>query len=208
MYDCSNLLFSKAEFVGGYPEEVTLPEMDVPEICFVGRSNSGKSTMINFLTNRKKLARVSNTPGRTQHINLFALGGGMMMLADLPGYGYARAPRSMKKGWLDHIDRYLCSRKNLVWAFLLIDSRRGIMPIDIDFMHSLQEYRVPFQILITKSDKIKQSDVDALKGCVCKDASLYNDGIPINVIVTSAKKNRGLSGVCDELCKIVENIAS
>ncbi len=148
------LFAGEVSFVKGVVAMSGLPAADRPEICFAGRSNVGKSSLINALTGRKALARASNTPGRTQEINYFALGG-HFYLVDLPGYGYANAPLDKVRQWQALLKRYLAGRATLRRAFVLIDSRHGIKPVDDEIMTLLDSAAVTFQCVLTKADKIK-----------------------------------------------------
>ncbi len=145
-------------FVAGAAEAARLPEPVLPEVAFVGRSNVGKSTLINALTYRKKLARTSNTPGRTQQINFFDLGG-RLMLVDLPGYGYAKVSRSDTESWGRLIDVYLSDRPNLLRCFVLVDSRHGIKDTDRQMIGMLDRYHIPSQLILTKTDKATKAEL-------------------------------------------------
>lgn len=138
-----------------------LPDADLPEVAFAGRSNVGKSSLLNALTGRKALARTSNTPGRTRELNFFDLGG-RLRLVDLPGYGYARASKTEVKAWTNLIRDYLRGRINLRRVCMLIDSRHGLKPVDIEIMNLLDEAAVPYQIIFTKTDKIKPTELEKL----------------------------------------------
>src|ERR1700744_2031022 len=139
-------------FVTGAADPKGLPPPGVPEIAFAGRSNVGKSSLINALAGRKALARVSNTPGRTQQVNFFSVDE-KMMIVDLPGYGYAAAPKDTVAGWTDLIKLYLKGRVTLRHVLLLIDGRHGVKANDHEVMTMLDRAAVPFQIVLTKADK-------------------------------------------------------
>ena len=141
------------EFIRGTSAPGDYPTAGKPEICFAGRSNVGKSSLINAVTRRRKLARTSNSPGRTREINFFSTGGNRI-LVDLPGYGYAKMSKSELNRCSALIDDYLRERATLRRLFLLIDSRRGILPLDHEFMRHLDEAAVAFQIIMTKTDKL------------------------------------------------------
>jgi len=150
-----NWLFAQeCKFVIGAAALDQIPPFDAPEIAFVGRSNVGKSSLINALTNRKTLVKVSNTPGRTQQLNFFNLAE-KLMLVDLPGYGYAKESRSKVRVWQKLIKDYLRGRANLRRVCLLIDSRHGIKENDLEIMDMLDESAVPYQLIFTKIDKVK-----------------------------------------------------
>lgn len=146
------------EFVAGAATADRLPPPVLPEVAFVGRSNVGKSSLINALTYRKKLARTSNTPGRTQQINFFDLGG-RLMLVDLPGYGYAKVSRSDTEAWGQLIDAYLADRPNLLRVCVLIDSRHGIKDSDLQMVGMLDNYHMPAQLVLTKTDKASKAEL-------------------------------------------------
>ena len=143
-----------AEFVISNSEVAKCPDTKLPEYAFIGRSNVGKSSLINMLTNRKDLAKTSGRPGKTQLINHFLINH-EWHLVDLPGYGYARVSKSSKKTFQKFITAYFRERKQLVCAFVLIDSRHKPQPIDLEFMHWLGENQIPFCIIFTKADKLK-----------------------------------------------------
>src|SRR5204862_4256589 len=139
-----------------------LPVIKGTEIAFAGRSNAGKSSLINTLTGHKELARASNTPGRTRELNFFSLGGGKLTLVDMPGYGYAKAPKVEVKKWQGLLKAYLRGRPGLTRVFVLIDARHGVTAIDQEMFKLLDESAVTFQLVLTKSDKIPVHDEAAL----------------------------------------------
>ena len=152
--EAARLLFAgPVDFVKGVVAMDGMPAADRPEVCFAGRSNVGKSSLINALTGRKGIARASNTPGRTQEINYFALGE-RGYLVDLPGYGYAHAPLPVVKKWQALLKAYLAGRPTLRRAFALIDARHGVKPVDHEIMTLLDRSAVPFQVVVTKADKV------------------------------------------------------
>jgi GTP-binding protein len=157
--DAARRLFSgPCDFVFGATD--SLPESDLPEVAFVGRSNVGKSSLINALTNRKTLARVSQTPGRTRQINFFRLSD-CLMLVDLPGYGFAQASKALAEQWQQSIFAYLNGRARLQRVILLIDARRGIMPTDADAMALLDRAAVSYAAALTKIDTLKPAELAA-----------------------------------------------
>ncbi|MBT4941062.1 MAG: YihA family ribosome biogenesis GTP-binding protein, partial [Rhodospirillaceae bacterium] len=155
------LFAQNCEFLISAASFEQLPDSELPEIAFAGRSNVGKSSLLNALTGRKNLARTSNTPGRTQQVNFFDLGG-RMMLTDLPGYGYARATKSVVEKWTRLIKSYLKGRVQLRRVCLLIDSRHGLKATDHEAMDLMDGAAVAYQIILTKCDKIKASELEKL----------------------------------------------
>lgn len=151
--EAGRLLFAgPVDFLKGVVAMDGLPAADRPEVCFAGRSNVGKSTLINAITGRKALARASNTPGRTQEVNYFSLGESHY-LVDLPGYGYAEAPKPLVERWQELMRSYLAGRQTLRRAFLLVDARHGLKPVDSEIMTLLDRSAVAFQVVLTKADK-------------------------------------------------------
>ena len=168
-----------------------LPPADRTEVCFAGRSNVGKSTLINALTGRKGLARASNTPGRTQEINYFTLTDAFY-LVDLPGYGYAEAPLPVVKQWQALLKSYLQGRATLRRAFVLIDARHGAKPVDDEIMSLLDVAAVPFQTVLTKADKVKAKDLDASLARTRTALAKHPAAFP-EMILTSSEKGDGIA---------------
>ena len=167
-----------------------LPDTDLPEIAFAGRSNVGKSSLLNALTGRKNLARTSNTPGRTQQVNFFDLGG-RVMLTDLPGYGYAKAAKSVVDQWTRLIKSYLRGRVQLRRVCLLIDSRHGLKDTDREAMALMDEVAVAYQIVLTKCDKIKATELEKLLAKTDKEITKHVAAHP-EILVTSSFKSLGI----------------
>ncbi len=189
--EAGRLLFRReTRFLKGVVALDGLPPDDRGEVCFAGRSNVGKSSLINALTGRKGLARASNTPGRTQEINYFVLED--LYLVDLPGYGFANAPVKVVEGWQALMRAYLGGRATLRRAFLLIDHRHGPKPVDEEIMALLDRAAVPFQAVLTKADKVKEKDrpgvLEALRAALSKHPAAYPE-----IIVTSSETGGGLA---------------
>ena len=178
-----------------------LPPLSLPEVCFAGRSNVGKSSLINALTGRKMLAKVSNTPGRTQCLNYFNIGE-KLYLVDMPGYGYAEAPKSLVKQWQGLIRDYLLGRSTLKRVFILIDSRHGIKENDRAMMTLLDECGVNYQVVLTKADKISALKLSECYDHVTKDLQKHPAAHPI-LITTSCEKNQGINVVQDEIAAFI-----
>ena len=189
--EAGRLLFAgPVDFVKGVVAMSGLPPADRLEVCFAGRSNVGKSSLINALTGRKSLARASNTPGRTQEINYFALGA-ERFLVDLPGYGYAEAPLPVVEKWQRLLKNYLQGRQTLRRAFVLIDTRHGVKAVDAEILTMLDKAAVTFQVVLTKADKVSRADREAtiaqVQGALAKHPAAYNE-----LVVTSSEKGDGI----------------
>ena len=185
------LLFAgETDFVKGVVAMDGLPDADRMEVCFAGRSNVGKSTLINALTGRKGLARASNTPGRTQEINYFTAGE-EHYLVDLPGYGYANAPLPVVEKWQRLLKQYLSGRQTLRRAFVLIDARHGVKKVDEEIMSLLDSSAVIFQAVLTKADKVKEKDrfevLEQVKSKLAAHPAAYPE-----LVVTSSEKGWGI----------------
>ncbi len=189
--ETGRLLFARqVEFMLSVVNLDQLPLTDRPEICFAGRSNVGKSSLINALTNRKGIARASNTPGRTRELNYFNVDD-RLNLVDLPGYGYARASKSDIANWTRLTRAFLRGRAELRRVFLLIDSRHGIKPTDIELMEMLDESAVTYQLVLTKIDKIKTAELDKVKRRTSRTIGKRPAAHP-ELMVTSSEKKTGL----------------
>ena len=165
-----------------------LPDPVLPEICFAGRSNVGKSSLINAVTGRKNLARASNTPGRTRELNYFNVSD-RIRIVDLPGYGYARASKTDIAKWTKLTFAFLRGRAPLRRVFCLIDSRRGIKDTDLELMAMLDEAAVPYQIVLTKIDKLKKGELDKVRSQVQAKIAKRPAAHPVVIETSSAKKN-------------------
>lgn len=195
------LFAGKCEFVLGVAKLEQLPLSEWPEIAFAGRSNVGKSSLINAVTGKKGLAKTSNTPGRTQQLNYFNLAD-RMHLVDLPGYGYAEAPESTVKQWQKVIFAYLQGRVNLKRVFVLIDSRHGIKKSDREIMELLDKAAVTYQLVLTKTDKISTTALQKVKNEleteVGKHAAAYS-----TVLATSSEKKSGIDLLQAEIASLL-----
>ncbi|WP_299589065.1 ribosome biogenesis GTP-binding protein YihA/YsxC [uncultured Tateyamaria sp.] len=186
------LLFAgETEFVKGVVAMSGLPSADRMEVCFAGRSNVGKSSLINALTGRKGLARASNTPGRTQEINYFTAGESHYIV-DLPGYGYANAPLPIVAKWQKLLKQYLSGRQTLRRAFVLIDARHGVKKVDEEILSLLDSAAVTFQCVLTKTDKVKARDRDAVLAQTRAALAKHPAAFP-ELILTSSEKGDGIA---------------
>ena len=184
------LFAGQTDFLKGLVAMSGLPADDRLEICFAGRSNVGKSTLINAVTGRKALARTSNTPGRTQEINFFTVSNSHY-LVDLPGYGYANAPVAVVEKWQQLLKQYLSGRQSLRRAFVLIDSRHGIKKVDDQILSLLDSAAVTFQVVLTKADKIKDSEREKTLQQVTKALQAHPAAFP-EILITSSEKGWGI----------------
>ena len=186
------LFAGRVEFLKSAPALKFLPDPDVPEIAFAGRSNVGKSSLLNALTGRKSIARTSVTPGRTQELNFFDVGDPTAIrLVDMPGYGFAKAPPKVVETWRRLVRDYLRGRVVLKRTLLLIDSRHGVKPVDDDMMQMLDEAGVGYRIVLTKADKIKASELEAVTAATIAAARKRTAAYP-EIIVTSSEKKMGI----------------
>ena len=185
------LFAGPVDFVKGVVAMDGLPDADRPEVCFAGRSNVGKSSLINALTGRKGIARASNTPGRTQEINFFALGE-RAYLVDLPGYGFAKAPLAVVSKWQQLLKAYLSGRPTLRRAFALIDARHGVKDVDHEIMRLLDRAAVPFQVVLTKADKIGATTLAETVAQVEEALQKHPAAYP-EMIITSSETGRGIA---------------
>lgn len=189
--EAGRLLFAgPVDFLKGVVGMEHLPPGDRLEVCFAGRSNVGKSSLINALTGRKSLARASNTPGRTQEINFFTLGE-TRYLVDLPGYGFAEAPVAVVEKWQRLLKAYLSGRANLRRAFVLIDARHGVKAVDEEILALLDRSAVTFQAVLTKVDKILAPEREKVLAQVRTALSRHPAAYP-EIIVTSSEKGEGI----------------
>ena len=191
------LFAREARFVAGASEPAMLPVEGLPEIAFAGRSNVGKSSLVNALTGRRMLARTSGAPGRTRQINFFDLGE-QLMLVDLPGYGYADAPKTAIKAWTGLVRHYLRTRAALRRVCLLVDSRHGIKEIDRPLMSMLDAAGVSYQIVLTKIDKVASADLARVVDRVAAELAAHS-AAHVEVYLTSAVERRGIAELQETL---------
>jgi GTP-binding protein len=177
----------KAIYIISSPDYTLCPAANLPEVAFIGRSNVGKSSLINMLSNKKELAKVSRSPGKTQMINHFTINDEMYWV-DLPGYGFAKVSQGKRKDWKKMIMDYLEKRENLATVFVLIDSRVTPQKIDIDFINSLGEKAIPFNIVFTKADKNKQTEVTYNVKMQLAELKKYWAELPTHYVTSSEKR--------------------
>ena len=179
-------------FLKSAPELRFLPDPTVPEIAFAGRSNVGKSSLLNRLTNRKALARTSVTPGRTQELNFFEVGAPVVLrLVDMPGYGFAKAPKDVARKWRYLINDYLRGRQVLKRALVLVDSRHGLKEIDHEVMKMLDEAAVGYRLVLTKADKIKPTALAEVEARTAEEARRHPAAHP-EILATSSETGQGM----------------
>ena len=200
--ELGRLLFSReTSFVKGVVDMQGLPSPDKIEVCFSGRSNVGKSSLINALTGRKGLARASNTPGRTQEINFFSIPE-THYLVDLPGYGYANAPIKVVEKWQNLLKQYLAGRQSLRRAFVLVDARHGVKKVDTEIMYMLDSSAVTFQVVLTKLDKVKEKDQENILEQVRTSLQKHPAAFP-DIILTSSEKGWGIQTLRSVIAMLV-----
>ncbi len=202
MIKSPDYLFNACIFIRSVADVKQLPAADRNEVALAGRSNVGKSSLINALTGRKTLAKTSHTPGRTQQLNFFDMGE-RMYLVDMPGYGFAKVGKAIKRDWNRLIREYLRGRPNLRCVFVLVDSRHGVKENDTDFFNFLDEMAVPYRIVLTKTDKIKS---DALEKIIedTKNALKKHTAAFPEILTTSAREGLGI----EELRGIIAGYAA
>ena len=204
MTEFSRKLFAgPCDFFWGTGNIASLPPQSLPEVAFVGRSNVGKSSLVNALTGRKTLARVSQTPGRTRELNFFNLGG-KLILVDLPGYGYAKASRTLAMEWQSLIFAYLSGRASLRRVALLIDARRGLMDTDLAVMELLDRAAVSYALVLTKADEQSPAGLDKVVAAVSAEAKTHTAAL-VELFPTSSLKNKGLEPLREHLAALAKD---
>ena len=187
------LFAGPVEFLKSAPSLQFLPDPDYPEVAFAGRSNVGKSSLLNAITNRKALARTSNTPGRTQELNFFDIGEPpVLRFVDMPGYGFAEAPKPLVKRWRFLVNDYLRGRAALKRAIVLVDSRHGLKPVDREVMAMLDEAAVSYQLVLTKADKVKPTALETVVAETAAEAARHPAAHP-HLIATSSETGAGIA---------------
>ena len=187
------LFAGPVSFLKSAPGLAFLPEADLPEVAFAGRSNVGKSSLLNALTGRSSLARTSNTPGRTQELNFFEVGSPpRLRLVDMPGYGFAKAPKDIARKWRFLVNDYLRGRRTLKRALLLIDARHGVKDVDREVMTMLDGAAVSYHLLLTKTDKVKDDALVAVLHAVAAEARAHPAAHP-DILATSSETQLGIA---------------
>lgn len=187
------LFAGRVEFLKSAPSLQFLPDAEVPEIAFAGRSNVGKSSLLNAITGRKAIARTSVTPGRTQELNFFEVGEPTRLrLVDMPGYGFAKAPLKVVENWRRLVRDFLRGRQVLKRTLVLIDSRHGVKDVDREMMKMLDESAVGYRLVLTKADKIKASELEAVLAATQVEARKHPAAFPV-IHVTSSEKGMGIA---------------
>lgn len=194
-----SLIITSAEFVKSATRSDQYPEDDIPEVAFAGRSNVGKSSLINCLVQRKKLVRTSRTPGRTQLLNFFAINGSSFRFVDLPGYGYAKVAQSVRATWGPMIETYLESRPNLKGVVVIMDLRHPPTPDDISLWGWLKEKNIPVVAVLTKADKLPRSKWNPLSD----NAARVLGTAPKEAILFSAETRQGRSELLDRIVDLI-----
>jgi GTP-binding protein len=191
----SRLFSGRVEFLKSAPALKFLPDPEAPEIAFAGRSNVGKSSLLNALTGRRAIARTSVTPGRTQELNYFEVGDPTAFrLVDMPGYGFAKAPPKVVENWRRLVRDFLRGRQVLKRTLLLIDSRHGVKPVDAEMMQMLDGAAVGYRLVLTKADKIKASELESVRAATEAEARKHPAAYP-EVLVTSAELKMGIDAL-------------
>jgi GTP-binding protein len=192
------------QFIWASPSIETLPPMQGLEVAFAGRSNVGKSSLINALTGRNSLARTSHTPGRTQELIFFEIPGkAELRLVDMPGYGYAAAPKTQVASWTALIHKFLQGRATLARVYVLIDARHGLKDVDLDVFKTLDKAAVSYQIVLTKADQVKASELDACRTKTAEALAKHGAAFP-DVLATSSRSGAGMPELRAAMVRLME----
>lgn len=194
------MIIKNAKYIASFTETDKCPSAEIPEFAFIGRSNVGKSSLINMLVNSKNLVKVSETPGKTQTINYFLINDGFHFV-DLPGYGFARVSQKERENWRKMIESYLTKRRQLLCVFILIDSRHEPQKIDINFINHLGEWQVPFVMVFTKTDKISRNECFRNMGLMKEELEKNWESLP-SFYPTSSVTRTGR----EEMLELIENL--
>lgn len=196
------LFAQSCDFAAGSATIDRIPSPFLPEVAFAGRSNVGKSSLINALTNRKTLAKTSKTPGRTQQLNFFNLANAVM-LVDMPGYGYAQVSKEKQKSWHHVLTSYLKGRVNLKRCFILVDSRHGFKDSDLEMMKLLDNAAVVYQIVLTKCDKLNPTELESCRAEITKVIKKHTACFP-QILATSSETKEGLIDLQSAIAELAE----
>jgi len=202
--DARRLFAGECDFIAGAATIDRIPPDSLPEVAFIGRSNVGKSSLVNAITGRNSLARTSHTPGRTQQLNFFNLGD-KFLLVDMPGYGYAKVSKTQKSEWEKLIKVYLKGRVSLRCVFILIDSRHGVKDLDRDMMKMLDDAAVSYRIVLTKIDKQKDADAKKVREETLAELKKHPAAFP-EIYETSSEKKYGLEEVKTAAIKVILSV--
>jgi GTP-binding protein len=207
LLEAGRKLFARpCTFMKGSVKMDQLPPMEGLEIAFAGRSNAGKSSLLNALTRRKALAKVSNTPGRTQEINFFDLDGALK-LVDLPGYGFAQAPEAKVKAWTRLIRAYLKGRSNLARIFVMVDSRHGLKTADTEILDELDKAAVSYQIVLTKTDQLKAGELDERRALTLQQLARRPAAFP-EIVATSSRDGDGIPELRAAIVRLMSELGA
>jgi GTP-binding protein len=202
--DAGEVLFRRpCRFIKSVPALEFLPDPDRPEVAFAGRSNVGKSSLINALANQHGLARASNTPGRTQELNYFEPTGAALFVVDMPGYGFAQAPKAKVEQWTALVKDYLRGRATLARVFLLIDARHGLKAPDREVMALMDEAAVSYQGVLTKIDKLKPTELAGIERATAEELAKHAAAYPV-LVATSAETGTGIADLRAEIARIAK----